>query len=69
MGKTAAMQCYLQDSGVLSKEETRWLLQLLPIQYLMTQSRKEKRTGFDAWLKMELNLLMQETVSSLPKKW
>ena len=68
MGKTAAMQCYLQDSGVLSKEETCSLLQLLPIQYLITQSRKEKRTGFDAWLKMDLNLALQESVSSLPKK-
>ena len=68
MGKTAAMQCYLQDSCFLSKEETGWLLQLLPIQYSITQSRKEKRTGFDAWLKMELNLALQETVSSLPKK-
>ena len=68
MGKTAAMQCYLQDSGVLSKEETRSLLQLLPIQYLITQSRKEKRTGYDAWLKMDLNLALQESVSSLPKK-
>ena len=61
---------HLQDSDVFSNEETRWfLLQLLPAQYSITQSSKEKLRKFDAWLKIELNLALQETVSSLPKKW